>query len=518
MEKYCNRFVKLGEVAKVKRGITSGCDAFFMPRDVTQSVLEEHAKGLPWNDVGLMKPCKFSEVESGKVKIIRAGDDTLHPIESEFLRPEVHSLMQVTRPVVRESDTDRVVLWVNVPLDKLEGTYVAKYIKWGAKHTFESKKSKAVPVPQRTSCATRPLWYDLTKEITGVAFWPKTSKYRHIVPANPDDLACNCSLYTVVPLFGQQRERLCLSAILNSTIVSLFKHFYGRYAGSEGTLGIQVIDCLLLEVPDLRGISRELADRMLTALKKMAKREITHLVDNAMLQCHSSEHMRELLTRPPELPQELKQADRRDLDDAVLELLGIEDVRERQSLLDELYEVTVQYYRYQRTQDIQAMENRAAAGGRRFTALDLAAGIWDSLPDSFKMPTIEDWLNTLTGPVEECEIPDGKAKAHGADHLFDPAAVVFASGKDRKEVNYRNVEQAELASMLANLEIRGKIKLPCDPKNCVYGIEKLQERLYSAHKAFEDIAGSRTGTARLQEQTTALLMQWFIHGRPESGG
>ena len=35
MERYASRFVPLGEITTIRRGITSGCDAFFMPRDVS---------------------------------------------------------------------------------------------------------------------------------------------------------------------------------------------------------------------------------------------------------------------------------------------------------------------------------------------------------------------------------------------------------------------------------------------------------------------------------------------------
>ncbi|MGH7887363.1 MAG: HsdM family class I SAM-dependent methyltransferase, partial [Candidatus Binatia bacterium] len=244
---YPNRFVRLGEIAEVRRGITSGCDAFFMPRDVTSKMLTDIKQGLPWNDVGLMTSCKRSEIESGKVRIVRAGDNTLHPIETEYLRPEVQSLMQVDRPVIRATDLDRVVLWVDKPLGELADTHVARYIRWGSKQTFPSKKSKAVPVPQRSTCAARPLWYDLTNDEIGLAFWPKAQKYRHIVPSNPESLVCNCNLYTVVPDLNNQHERIALAAILNSTIVGLFKCFYGRYAGSEGTLKTEVVDTVLLE-------------------------------------------------------------------------------------------------------------------------------------------------------------------------------------------------------------------------------------------------------------------------------
>ena len=104
---YRSRLVRVGEIAEVKRGITSGCDDFFMPRDVTQEVLGELKEGLPWNDVGLMTPCKRSEIESGKVRIVRAGDNTLHPVETKYLKPEVHSLMQVDRPVIRAGDLEQ---------------------------------------------------------------------------------------------------------------------------------------------------------------------------------------------------------------------------------------------------------------------------------------------------------------------------------------------------------------------------------------------------------------------------
>ena len=57
-----------------------------------------------WN--GTTRPCiriaNAAEVESGEVKLIEAGgDETVHPIEAEYLAPEVHSLMKVSRPVIR---------------------------------------------------------------------------------------------------------------------------------------------------------------------------------------------------------------------------------------------------------------------------------------------------------------------------------------------------------------------------------------------------------------------------------
>jgi len=513
MRDYGSRFVKLGELAEIRFGVKSGCDAFFMPRDVTDDIIAELEKGLPWNEVGVMTSCKRSEVESGKVRIVRAGDNTLHPVEAEYLRPELHSLMEVDRPVIRANDLERVALWVNKPLSELAHTYAAKYIRWGAKQTFASKKSKAVTVPERSTCASRPVWYDLTTDTIGIVFWPKTQKYRHIIPTNPESLVCNCNLYTVVPEMDTPDERKALEAILNSTLVGLMKCFYGRYVGAEGTLKTEVVDMVLLEVPDPRGIPHKLAERLSRALEKMATREVTHLVDDAMLQCHSEENMREILRKPPELPKELTQEDRRELDDCVLELIGVSNPKERQKLLDELYVETTKYYRYQRTQDIQAMANRAGNNGRRLGAQDLAEGIWHSLSDDERGKALIEWIRLSYRNVQTVEIPEGVPHALGASDMFHPAAVVFKGDKDSHQIDYASPAQAALVAQLAKLGVRGRIELPKSESDCIKCLNEIHARASKAHDRFAVLAASRTGTQLLQEKTVMLLMHWFVHGR-----
>ena len=49
-----SRFARLGELAEVRFGIKTGCDAFFMPHDVTEQVLKQVREGLPWIDLGVM--------------------------------------------------------------------------------------------------------------------------------------------------------------------------------------------------------------------------------------------------------------------------------------------------------------------------------------------------------------------------------------------------------------------------------------------------------------------------------
>ncbi len=397
MREFGNRFTRLGEVATIKRGITSGCDAFFMPRNVSAEILEKHQSRLEWRVLPLMRRCERAEVESGEVVIIQSGDKTLHPIEAKYVRPEVHSLMQVNRPVVSAEQLDRVVLWVNQDLKELKGTYAWHYITWGSKQTFTSKKSKAVPVPKRSSCVTRERWYDVTGLEPGIGFWPMAQKYRHIIPWNPQQLACNHNLFDIHPLNLTEDEQKALMAVLNSTVVGLFKHFYGRYAGSEGTLKTEVVDVLMLEVPCPVGARKDLCKRLERALDNVSSRDVTHLVEQEFLDCHTELTMRELQAAPLGLPLELQHHDRRELDLLVFELLGVADSKRREELVDRLYGETSLYHREQRVQDIQSSINRSKTkGGGDVAQTELALDAWNNVDGELHEP-LPTWAEDENG-------------------------------------------------------------------------------------------------------------------------
>lgn len=218
MREFGSHFVPLGEIVDVRFGVKSGCDAFFMPHDITSQALDRFPGDRDFR-------CKYGvdreAVANERVKIVRAGDSSEHPIESEYLLPEVHSLMTLDRPLVQRSDTDRVVLLVSEKAEALKGKLVAKYLKYGESQTFSSDKSRAVPVPKRSTCAARDPWYDLTGLAKpGFVFWPKATQYRHLSFFNPHRLIANCHLYDIAERPECQIEREALTAILNSTLVA----------------------------------------------------------------------------------------------------------------------------------------------------------------------------------------------------------------------------------------------------------------------------------------------------------
>jgi len=461
MSRFAKRFVPLGAIADIRRGITSGCDAFFMPKDITAEMLDKHRGDRVFREQAGGAPRK--EVEAGKLKIVEAGDGSIHPIEAAFVKPEVHSLMTVDRPIILATDLDRVVLMVGESMDKLKtkAPWVWRYLRYGEKATFASNKSKPGSVPKRTTCAARNLWYDLTGLVSpGIAFWPMAQQYRHIIAGNPESLICNHNLFDIAGDNLLELERKTLVAILNSTLVGLFKTFYGRFAGTEGNLKTEVVDVNLMEVPDPRGVTANIAKRLADAMRSMNKRDVGRLVEEQLMDCHEPERARRIAAGPIVLANELRQKDRRELDDAVFELLGVLDSKERRSLTDRLYEATALHFRNIRVVEIEKMEQRAKAGRRRLNVDDLAADIWDAAELEDKRP-LRDWIAQQPESDSESVIPEERPILFPENPLFELKTISF--GKENKNIrDYQSRAQAELVFHLANFGLSGKVKLPSD--------------------------------------------------------
>lgn len=512
MKEFGNKFTRLGEIATIKFGIKTGCDAFFMPRNVSAELLARNASELEWQTLPLMRRCKREEVESGRVVIVRCGDGTLHPIEAKYVRPEVHSLMQVDRPVVTPEQLDRVVLWVNEDLKEIKGTYAWQYIAWGSKQTFASNRSKAVPVPLRATVAGREPWYDLTGLEPGIGFWPKAQQYRHIIPANRYDLNCNCNLYDLHPLLSHPLATRSIMPILNSTLVGLFKTFYGRYAGTEGNLKTEIVDAVLIEIPDPRNVNEALLERMESAFASMQLREVTHLVEEAFMLCHTAEEVREAAMLPLGLPQELQQKDRRQLDDSVFELLGVTDSERREKLVDRLYREVALHFRSIRIVEVQKMEQRRHGGAGQVSQAQLALDAWNHLDSDLQKP-LSEWLDAQTGRAKTVDLPEGEVRLPAAENWFEATTIYFGKKPAVSHV-CANRAEAELLAAVAREGSRGPVSVPATEDECKALGQRLAARLSTAKAKFQELAQERAGSEKLCEQIIELLQRWFIHGRP----
>jgi len=512
MRRFGPRFVPLGEVARIRFGVKTGCDAFFMPKDVSGETLASHTSDRAFRQNAGGAPRK--DVESGKVSIVKAGDGSIHPIERKYLAPELHSPMEVDRPLVKAEELTRVVLLVDEPLDKLKAKspWVWRYLQYGATATFASSKSKPVPVPERSTCASRDPWYDLTGLVRpGIAFWPMAQQYRHIIPANQEGLVCNHRFFDLAESELSASESETLVAILNSTLVGLFKSFYGRYTGTEGSLDTEVIDVRLIDVPDPRGVSPELAARLTDALGRMTNRDIGRLVEEQLMDCHTPERARRIAAGPLAFSVELDQPDRRGLDDAVFELLGVTDPQERADLVGRLYEATARHFRDIRVVEIEKMQQRAKSNSQRFRVSDLAADIWDAAELADATPMAE-WVGQYAKSDSAVIIPEERPAMLSPSPMFDPDTVYFGKG-GKSHVDCTSRGQAELILRLANLGISGPVQVPGALDPSLKLLDRLNVRLQNALARFRDLAESRTGDERVRRQLMEVLERWFVLGR-----
>jgi len=485
-----------------------------MPRDVTAKFLAKYPTPREWNDAPIMAPCKRSEAESGAVKLVEAGDGTVHAIESEYLAPEVHSLMKVQRPIITPEELDRLILLVAAPLAELKGTYVHRYLRYGERNTFASKKSKAVPVPQRSTCASRERWYDLTYTTAGHIVWPKSQQYRHVVVDNSRGVIVNCNLYDVT-VSDKDCNSSLLVAVLNSTLVALTKIYFGRYAGTEGNLKTEVVDVNLLEVPDPRHAPRDVAAKLREAFDRLCQRDTRPMVEEAFMECHSPEIAKKLSDQPITLPSELTMPDRRDLDLAVFELLGVSDAAERNRLCDQLYYETALHFRSIRLVEIQKQEQRTS-GGRAFGIQELAFDLWHALTDNERQPLAQ-WYEACAGSGTTVKIPEGEAMLPPPDDMLDANTVFFRAKKSVRGVTpslqFPSRPQAELTYLLACHEIRGTVTVPSEPNQSESILSELRARLTFIDHRCEQLARSRTNDAAKVSELTNLLRHWMLHGK-----
>ena len=304
---------------------------------------------------------------------------------------------------------------------------------------------------------------------------------------------------------------------MNSTLVANFKTFYGRYAGTEGNLKTEVVDVNLLEVPDPRNVTKAVAKKLQDALKELSKRDTQPMVEEEFMECRSSERIKKLAENPIALPQELKMPDRRALDLAVFELLGVSDADERNRLCDELYYETAKHFRQIRIVEVQKQEQRAGAEGREFRTDELAADLWDSLPEDYKQP-LAAWITAQVTNGVTVRLPEGQASIPDANDFLAATTVFFRTFDGGRTIvqplELLSRAHAETIYLLSQRDLHGTLQLPKTEK-AMQSLQLLIAKHFVTLAAKADeLSRSRTGDEKKAMELARLLEFWMVHGKP----
>ncbi len=507
LDKYGARLAPLGKIADVRFGVKSGKDCFFFPKDCSAECLQTHKEPI---DFEATYGVPRREVESGKVKLVQCGKGygEIRPIEAEYLEPEVHTIMDIDGYSVRAGDCSRWVLLLGERRSEIGGEYTLRYVNWGERQRYHTGPT----------CSSRARsdrgWYDLTGHKRGALFWPMAQQYKHTVPANDDDLICNHRLFDVSPKdFGPA----VLGGLLNSTWVLLSKYQFGRPVGVEGHLDTEVIDVKMMLVPDPSGAPEASRERVGRAFDKLKKRKVLYFLSERRLRemaYRQAGKADELLKLSDEC--ELDMADRRELDEAVLDLMGVRSKKKRQELTDALYEYLRDFFEAVRQKEEKAIANKKAAK-RRGAARpsEVAAEIYADILDNHGhlLRRYDPGFLDRSREYDTYDLPaQGTAKAY--PNLFADHGVLFSKGKRQVAlIETKNPAQDGLIVTLAGSGIRGFVCIPCEEGECRRLEQEYGRFVRNRDGRIRSMIEERADDEDMQEKILDALMMLILQGK-----
>jgi len=279
LEKGKGKLVRLGDVAEVRRGFTTGANEFFY------------------------LPSKYFDIkEEGDYYRLIPKQDGLPAdirIEKEFLKPVIKSLRQIKKESVDLNDITHKIFYCQRSKEELKNSNALEYIEWGEEQGFQN----------RPTCASRNNWYAIHKRKISQLLYSYILGARHLIPMNKLCLADN-NLFDIY--CGKEKvDNLFIS--LNSPICRLFLENLGRdMTGALAVLKIQIYELESMLIVDI-------------ANNKDARKLVNRPIKTIFEECgiEPSKPIRE--QEPNPLP------DRAELDNIVFDELGL-TVEERKEV------------------------------------------------------------------------------------------------------------------------------------------------------------------------------------------
>jgi len=496
-----NRLVPLGELAEVRRGITSGKDDFFYPFDCSKDCLDREPDPKEFRQ---RYGAGRAEVESGKVQLVRCGEGrgVIKPIEARYLELEVHSLMEIDGFVVKPEDCARMILLVPTqPREKIR-KYALAYIEWGENQGWHEASTCASRVTEHRD------WYDLTVCSRFDVVVPKIQQYRITTILNESRLYQNCALLGFDT--ATEVEAALFSGVLNSSWCVLSRLQYARVLGNEGNIQLDVYSANMMLVPDPRKATAEQRERVTAAFAKMKGRQAMQFLSERRMRrmSYTQAHKEAELNKLSDLC-ELDMADRRELDDAVLEMMGVADPARRKEVIGKLYEYLRWFFEQTRQKEELAIVNKKRAKRRGAASPEeLARQIYTSLEERYpELLRLYDpgFLGEVEPQVATRELPNGPTSCIAQQVLGGARVVVYRGKRHLVTLDYESMPQAKLAELLIRQGQRGYIRVPSRAEDAARILSDYKQFLDGREEKLRQLIEERTADEEKAERIMAAL-------------
>jgi hypothetical protein len=296
--------VRLGDIAEVRRGFTTGANEFFYLEPVGTTVAELFHAG--------------AQQPSQPIVQVRNSAGWQGELETAWLRPVIKSPRELKTLRVRLEDLRYLVF---MPPDDVrqrlhDTAYIQQcypkayaYIQWGKRQGYHL----------RDTCVSRPVWWDLgVTEISQIGFVERHQK-RFFTVYNECQAHLNKSFYYV---YGNR----LLCALLNTSVAHLSAELVGRTpGGGGGPLDLDVEMAKETHLPNPAAFTAAQRDRLLEAFEQMASREVRSIFEELGYPKPNRDYSN---IDPYALTLEQVQRaspDRFELDAVVFEVLGLSD-------------------------------------------------------------------------------------------------------------------------------------------------------------------------------------------------
>jgi hypothetical protein len=455
----------------VWNGIKSGADEFFMPYDITDECLEKMSSAEMEAEFGITR----RQTRSHRIVSVKKRPFV---IESNFLRPVLFRLTNLSRLTVNATELSRVLVQIDSPKHALANTHAVSYIRFGERQSFH----------RREDCRRREPWYAVPVASPGPIVWSISQQYRHLIGWNADNIVANHNFFYLESNNGAD-QLLC--AILNSTVVGLFKEFYGRPAGREGAIKTEGMDIRRTLIPDPRLASGDIKTRIVKGFERLLRRPYP-----------SGQWLSDQFTWP----------ERCDLDSAVLELIGFIDPNVRSETQKELYGAIERIYRARRDVELKAQRNRGERGRKgRPTARSLAEELWLRLPKNDYRPFPEGFIE----PGTETELIQLDGKVVVGTHLMTHGSLI-AQGCVRignKIIDLGADSRAVLLGRAAQTLAGEAVAVPVDQESCARILADHDAYIESQRALLREKAADITADENLQREIVENLIERIFHVR-----
>ncbi len=229
LEKGTDKLVRLGSIADVRRGITTGANDFFYLSE------EDQAK---WQ------------------------------IEEEFLRPVIKSPRECRSIVVKPEDLKYKLFYCHKDKSELRGTNAHEYIGWGETDTeWLDDDGNPNPPHKRPSCRGRRNWYDVGKRRIPNGIIPCSYRESFFVYRNS-------GVYVDKRLYELETDSSHVLPFLNSIFYPFFLEMQTRsYGGGGGPIDATVEEIQGLLVVD-GSLGQSISPQLMERLEAFAQRTL----------------------------------------------------------------------------------------------------------------------------------------------------------------------------------------------------------------------------------------------------